>query len=65
MFTALARFAAFAGLGARTAHGFGAVDVDVVDLVRPPRRAAPVAVPTSRRSDRAPARSPAARTIRL
>ncbi|OHV32435.1 hypothetical protein BCD49_29825 [Pseudofrankia sp. EUN1h] len=65
MFTALARFAAFAGLGARTAHGFGAVDVDVVDLAPAPRRTAPVAVPTSRRSDRSPARSPAARTIRL
>src|SRR6185369_2112339 len=29
MFTALARFAAYAGLGERTAYGFGAVDVDL------------------------------------
>ncbi|MDT3442344.1 MULTISPECIES: CRISPR system precrRNA processing endoribonuclease RAMP protein Cas6 [unclassified Pseudofrankia] len=67
MFAALARFAAFAGVGERTAHGFGAVDVDVVDVVdvvRAPRQMAPVAVPPSRRSGRAPVSSPAARTVR-
>lgn len=49
MFTALARFAAYAGLGARTAHGFGAVDVDVVE-VPGPRRAAPLAAVGPRRA---------------
>jgi CRISPR-associated endoribonuclease Cas6 len=45
MFTALTRFAAYAGVGARTAYGFGAVDVDVVDVVDVPvpRRQAAVA----------------------
>jgi CRISPR-associated endoribonuclease Cas6 len=40
MFTALARFAGYAGLGARTAHGFGATDVDV--LVDEPMTTAPL-----------------------
>jgi CRISPR-associated endoribonuclease Cas6 len=61
MFTALARFAAFAGVGARTAYGFGAVDVDVIDLVPPPRRLT-VAVPASRRADATAATSLAAGT---
>ncbi|MBL7517931.1 CRISPR system precrRNA processing endoribonuclease RAMP protein Cas6, partial [Frankia sp. CNm7] len=58
MFTALTRFAAFAGVGERTAYGFGAVDVDILDLPVPRRL---VSVPTSRRFDgrRAPA-TPAA-----
>jgi len=62
MFTALARFAAFAGVGERTAHGFGAVDVDVADLVRLASRPDPLAVPTTRRADRVPVPMPTART---
>ena len=70
MFTALARFAAIAGVGEHTSHGFGAVDVEVeaeVDaagLTPAPRQAAQLAVPTSRRSERTPARSPATRTTK-
>jgi CRISPR-associated endoribonuclease Cas6 len=72
MFTALARFAAYAGVGARTAHGFGAVAVDVVE-VPGPRRPAPTAgtaVPcragalTSTRPPRQARRSPVASAIR-
>ncbi|WP_076817372.1 CRISPR system precrRNA processing endoribonuclease RAMP protein Cas6 [Pseudofrankia asymbiotica] len=64
MFAALARFAAFAGVGERTAHGFGTVDIDVVDLAPARRRTAPATVPATRRSDRTPARSPAAGATR-
>ncbi|SNQ45618.1 conserved hypothetical protein [Frankia canadensis] len=37
VFGALARFAEFAGLGAQTAFGFGAVDVELPGLTRSPR----------------------------
>ncbi|WP_045878929.1 CRISPR system precrRNA processing endoribonuclease RAMP protein Cas6 [Pseudofrankia sp. DC12] len=57
MFTALTRFAAYAGVGARTAYGFGAVDVDVVE-VPVPRRPAPAANGPRRAGTLTPTRPP-------
>ncbi|ADP82673.1 CRISPR system precrRNA processing endoribonuclease RAMP protein Cas6 [Pseudofrankia inefficax] len=50
MFTALTRFATYAGVGARTAYGFGAVDVDIVDVPVPRRPAAAAASGGPRRA---------------